>query len=190
MFSENIVKNSVKEASSKTLEWILFAAAYSVSFGLLMKTAFWDYSAPVFLLSILLGALLIASEAGGLFLSARIIFKKNTGLFEIANITGYSFLPLAAVTAASVILGSIWWPLAVISIALAMLLKVILSYAGFSKLDKFEKTPVFVYLIGMAFAAVTSAIFIYLFVLLFDIEAYATELLWGSFGDSFANFCF
>ena len=177
MFSENIVKVSVKEASSKTLEWILFAAAYSLAFALSLKIGLWDFNKPVFILSLLLGSLLIFSRIGGLFISSKFIFRKNTGFFEVANMTSYSYLPVAVVTLASILLSLIWAPLGIFSMLIAFTVRTVLCYAGFSKLDKFEKTPLFAYITGIAISLVMSGLFIYLFVLILNPAEYLVQMI-------------
>lgn len=160
-FSNNVIKGLGTAANSLTHEWAVLLAAYvlffSLSVPIALKSAissiayvgsyissafeFGSIFATGLLVSILVNAVIVFAA----FLQVKVIYKKDVSIISVLNVVEYASLPVILVSLANMLIGIIWVPLAVILFITAIIMQVILLYAGIQKFGKLEKTPFYVF---------------------------------------------
>ena len=158
-FSLNSVKTVGDAAKSSGLEWLLFAGiavlAYAIALGANIGQAIrsligamggyiYNFGSGL-LYGLLLGAGTYFLMSVLIFLTIKVIYKKQVSITNVFNMVAVASMPLACVYIANIIFGFIWTPLVIILSVTGMLATAILLYAGMQKLVKFESSPFLAY---------------------------------------------
>ena len=100
---------------------------------------------PLLLSGLFLGAITYFLMSGAIFVSMKFIMKKNVNIMGVFNLVATAALPLSAAYILSTLFSFIWMPSAIIFTVTAFAITTVLLYAGIQKLDKLDKSPIYVY---------------------------------------------
>ena len=172
LFSKNAVKTVGQAAQSRTMEWILclgaFLLAMMFSLPVFIKNSmaslldlvgvggYADYIleeidfGPLFLFSFLLALVCIFASAGLITLLVNTVQKKHISFVSVLNMTGAASMPLTAALLANLLVSLISPALAVVLFFVAVVMNAVLTYAGMQKLDRFENSVFYTYVLHTA----------------------------------------
>ena len=202
VFSKDAVKTVGAQAKNTGFEWIIGIVLAVLSFALatpvnivegftqLIKEAVGEMGSYIldyielpffsfFGVSLLIGAMVLGTVVAGLWLLAKLVTKKNVSWVCVLNLVATATLPLSACYITNMLLGLIWVPLAILVSNVALIMTLVLLYAGFQKLEKPEVSPFYPY---SAFVAVVMIVACVLSFLLYKgvITSWFGELAGGS----------
>ena len=185
VFSTDVVKTVGAQAKSTGLEWLYCVILSILSFALatsvnilegtsqLLKEVAGGFGGQLleymefpffsfFGASLLIGILVLAAVTGGIWLVAKLVSKKNVSIICTLNLVGAATLPLSICYIANMLLGLIWFPLPIAISVVALIMTLILLYAGFQKLEKPEVSPFYPYAALVAVAVIVAALMSFL----------------------------
>ena len=171
VFSKNTVKAVGEAAKSNEIEWVLLLVTNVIIFALSMAITVkhgWSVLLkpindvmsmfmsgfsfdkilgffPLLLSGLFLGAITYFLMSGAIFVSMKFIMKKNVNIMGVFNLVATAALPLSAAYILSTLFSFIWMPSAIIFTVTAFAITTVLLYAGIQKLDKLDKSPIYVY---------------------------------------------
>lgn len=125
-----------------------YASSIDISFGKYAE-GLADIGAgafKVFGVFLLLTAIVFALSAV-LMLVITMICRKKASFSCVCNMLATAYIPSAALMLVALIFGWIYAPISVVLMTASLASFVILAYLGMQKLDKFEKSPFWVYII-------------------------------------------
>lgn len=156
----HLVYVGVKSILKETMG--LYASSMDVSFGS-FADGLSEMGAGAFKVFgiFLLITVIVFVAAAVLMLVVTVICKKKAGFSRVCNMLATAYIPSAALMLGALVFGWIYAPISVVLMAASLASFVILAYLGMQKLDKFDSSPFWAYIIYNAVMNIAAFLTVY-----------------------------